>query len=134
MDYHNFEENIHLLVLERGKAYFDRGAVRELTEQASGWAALVQGEKTYRVLLHGREVLEEWVCDCPDVHGPVCKHVAAVLYAIRDQAIAGAEALLDDLSNEEARAYLKWQLRQSPAIRQMLRRYVLSVSGNDEEE
>jgi uncharacterized Zn finger protein len=130
MDYHSFEEDIHVLVLERGKAYFDQGAVHELTRQDSGWSALVQGQKTYRVMLHGRNILEEWVCDCPDAHGPVCKHVTAVLYAIRDKAVSEAYTNLDELSDSQLRAFVRWQMQESPALRKMLQRYL----SRDEEE
>jgi len=85
MHYNTFTEEIHALILERGRVYFSSDAVRHLTQTPDGWAAEVIGQDTYHVVIAGIHAPEEWYCDCPHDHGPVCKHVAAVLYAIRDR-------------------------------------------------
>ena len=83
MNYNTFTEEVHALILERGKEYFRQGAVESLTETPEGWTAQVAGQETYNVVITGLDVPKEWYCDCPYDHGPMCKHVAAVFYAIR---------------------------------------------------
>jgi uncharacterized Zn finger protein len=85
MHYDTFTKEIHALILQRGRAYFTSDAVRNLTRSPDGWTAEVVGQETYHVVITGVEKAAEWYCDCPHDHGPVCKHVAAVLYAIRDR-------------------------------------------------
>jgi len=83
MQYNTFTEEIHALILQRGRDYFRDGAVRHLVETPDGWTAEVTGQKAYHVVITGVDQPVEWYCDCPHDHGPVCKHVAAVLFAIR---------------------------------------------------
>jgi uncharacterized Zn finger protein len=85
MFYNTFTEEIHALILHRGRAYFTSGAVRHLTQTPDGWSAEVTGQQTYHVVISGKQEAGDWYCDCPHDHGPVCKHVAAVMYAIRDR-------------------------------------------------
>ncbi|MEO5907191.1 MAG: SWIM zinc finger family protein [Saprospiraceae bacterium] len=80
-----FEEDVHLLITERGKEYFDANQVLMLKQTADGWTAVIEGTETYQVLLEGHDIISSWQCTCPFEHGPVCKHVAAVLYAVREQ-------------------------------------------------
>jgi uncharacterized Zn finger protein len=85
MEYSTFTSEIHALILSRGQQYFRQGAVQNLTETTDGWTAEVAGNETYHVVITGAESPIEWYCDCPHDHGPVCKHVAAVFFAIRDK-------------------------------------------------
>lgn len=85
MEYNTFTKEVHALILGRGRTYFNEGAVRHLTETPDGWTAEVVGQETYHVVITGADAPAEWYCDCPHDHGPVCKHVAAVLFAIRDR-------------------------------------------------
>lgn len=84
MQYNTFTEEIHALILQRGREYFMQGAVQNLTETSDGWIADVVGQDTYHVRVTGTHAPAEWYCDCPHDRGPVCKHVAAVFYAIRN--------------------------------------------------
>ena len=62
------------------------GAVSELEETSPGeWTATVEGTDEYNVeiSMNGKNV-ESWYCDCP-YDGEICKHVVAVLLAIRDK-------------------------------------------------
>ena len=83
MQYDTFTDDIHALILQRGREYFQQGAVSRLTQTADGWMAEVEGQEQYHVRITGVDQPQEWYCDCPHDHGPVCKHVVAVLYAIR---------------------------------------------------
>lgn len=73
---------------ERGKDYFDAGAVRSLRRREDAVEAVVQGTRRYRVRLgrdHGDLVYD---CNCPIGHnGEFCKHCVAVGLALQ----AGAQ-------------------------------------------
>ncbi|PHN07369.1 SWIM zinc finger family protein [Flavilitoribacter nigricans] len=71
-------------IVEKGLQYLASDLVDNLAEQDGQWEADVQGTHNYKVNIDlvGDQV-ENWFCDCPYDWGPVCKHVAAVLFAIR---------------------------------------------------
>jgi uncharacterized Zn finger protein len=83
-----FEFHLHRTILKRGKAYFDDGAVIDLAESKNNsFEAKVEGTETYDVWVSmsiAGDIVEDYACDCP-FEGPVCKHVVAVLYAIRTE-------------------------------------------------
>ena len=83
----NLKYNVPLKIWERGLDYYHNGAVTELQEVSSGnWLARVEGMELYtvEVSLNGDEV-EAWDCDCPYDMGDICKHIVAVLLAIREE-------------------------------------------------
>ena len=82
-----FESAIDSRIVNRGSEYFADGAVRGLKQIKDGvWGASVEGTEKYKVRIHlkGDEVAEH-SCSCPYDLGPVCKHIVAVLYELRDQ-------------------------------------------------
>ncbi len=114
-----FEEDVHLLITERGKEYFDANQVLMLKQTADGWTAVIEGTETYQVLLEGHDVISSWQCTCPFEHGPVCKHVAAVLYAVREQIHANRassngeiDRWIDQVEPEVLRRILKIEVRK----------------------
>lgn len=82
----DFEPYISPVILQRGEDYFDNGAVHDLQESPTGvWEANVQGNDEYHVFVQiGDDEVTEWDCNCPYDGGPVCKHVVAVLFAVRE--------------------------------------------------
>lgn len=83
----NFEHHVPFKIWQRGMDYYDEGGVIDLEEVIPGeWEATVEGSMDYRVelSLNGREV-ESWSCDCPYDYGDICKHVVAVVLAVRDK-------------------------------------------------
>lgn len=83
----NFRNFVPPKIWSRGVAYFEDGAVVELEEISRGqWRATVEGTEDYHVeiSLDGDEVLS-WMCDCPYDGGDICKHVVAVVLAVREQ-------------------------------------------------
>jgi hypothetical protein len=81
----NFEEIVDSTILQRGRGYYTSKRVSKLTKHDDGWTARVDGSYYYHVEIEALEdgsVLTD--CDCPYDWGPYCKHIAAVLYAIRD--------------------------------------------------
>lgn len=133
MDYNNFEEHVHAIILERGKDYFHRGAVKEIERTPDGWKMTVTGQSDYQVVLNGANRLEEWFCECPHAHGPVCKHVAAALYTIRAQRYDAIEAQLDQMTPDQLRAFVRTQATLDLRVLDMLRLF-LDAQGADEEE
>lgn len=85
-------------IVQKGLDYFAADRVDNLVRQDDRWEADVYGTDTYKVTLtiSGEEVLG-WVCNCPYDWGPVCKHVASVLFAIRS---ARGEAELEKMGTD----------------------------------
>ncbi len=82
----NFENQITKAIVKRGKDYFDAGAVTCLEESEDRiWQATVEGLESYNVEieLKGKDSIQDYSCDCP-YEDDTCKHVAAVLFAIRE--------------------------------------------------
>lgn len=122
-----FEEEIHFLIAERGKEYFDARQVLMLEETPEGWNASIEGSETYQVRLEGHDVISAWHCTCPFGHGPVCKHTAAVMYAVREaiqlnraNASGEIDRWIDEASTEELRSILKLESRKNEDVRATL--------------
>lgn len=84
----DFERNISADIVQKGIQYYAQGYVKDLKQDGIGWNSVVVGTCLYRVsldILNGE--VTDWNCDCPYDHGPICKHVAAVLYAILDDTL-----------------------------------------------
>jgi uncharacterized Zn finger protein len=84
----NFETVFDPVIVERGEEYFCSNAVRGLKQLKAGdWVASVEGTEVYtvHVLLKGNTI-QRHSCSCPYDIGPVCKHVVAVLFALRTPA------------------------------------------------
>jgi len=76
----------------RGRLYARRKAVEKLTEeerQASGEISVRTADEPYRTVVKYDEGEDAWEssCTCPGWRGPTghCKHVAAVMVALRDE-------------------------------------------------
>lgn len=123
----DFEEDVHILITERGKEYFDANQVLMLRQTMDGWSAVIEGSETYQVLLEGHDVITGWHCTCPFEHGPVCKHVAAVMYAARENIKANIAASsgeidrwIDEAEPDVLRRILKIEARKHDDIRTSL--------------
>jgi hypothetical protein len=82
----NFKQTISPQILERGRRYYTRGHVVDLSlDDEAEWSAVVEGTELYDVHIvqaAGGELLA--ICTCPYDYGPICKHIAATLYAIEE--------------------------------------------------
>jgi len=80
-----FEHYIDETILKRGLQYFKKGHVHEPEEISPGeYEAIVEGTEDYTVQLSLKNgIITEFVCDCPYDMGPVCKHVAAVIFYLQ---------------------------------------------------
>ena len=83
----HFEEYIDEPILKRGLSYFKKGFVHEPEEIRLGdYEAVVEGSEEYTVKLSIRNrVITEHSCDCSYEMGPVCKHVAAVIFYLEQE-------------------------------------------------
>ena len=83
----NFETEINITILQRGRSYYDDGAVTDFQDMENGqYFAIVEGNEDYEVdlrLAQDGEVLN-YSCTCP-YDGEICKHVIAVLYQIKEE-------------------------------------------------
>ena len=75
-------------------------------------------------MLEGHDVISQWHCTCPFEHGPVCKHIAAVLYAVRDEihinranASGEIDQWIEGASLEVLRRILKIAVRKQEGVR-----------------
>jgi uncharacterized Zn finger protein len=77
-----FEQYIDETILKRGLQYYKKGHVHEPEEISPGeYEAIVEGTENYTVQLSIKNgIITDHVCDCPYDMGPVCKHVAAVIF------------------------------------------------------
>ena len=82
-----FEQVIDEKILQRGLTYFKKGLVRELEETSPNtYEAVVEGTEDYTVRLTvENNVVTNYQCDCPYDFGPVCKHVAAVIFSLQEE-------------------------------------------------
>jgi uncharacterized Zn finger protein len=87
MNLTNFETNINGIILARGLAYYEAGHVLSLEPQGNTWIAAVAGNECYTVgvtLSDSGDVLD-CACNCPYDWSDFCKHLAAVLYTLREE-------------------------------------------------
>ena len=83
----DFSSIIDSVIVSRGEEYFYDEAIHGLKEIKSGeWIASVEGTELYkvRVSLKGAGIYD-YSCSCPYDMGPICKHVVAVLFALREK-------------------------------------------------
>lgn len=83
----HFEEYIDEPILKRGLSYFKKGFVHEPAEVRPGdFEAVVEGSEEYTVKLSiSNGVITEHSCECSYEMGPVCKHVAAVIFYLEQE-------------------------------------------------
>lgn len=91
MNLKNFEEYFDKTILQRGKNYYNGGAVLSIEKTFENeYTAEVEGSELYDVTveMHDNGNIYDINCDCPYDMGQYCKHEAAVLYALRDKTIS----------------------------------------------
>ena len=82
---HQFEQIISETILKRGLSYFKNGYVSDFAEISNGeYEATVSGTEEYTVRLKIKnDVIVEHFCDCPYDMGPVCKHIVASIFYLK---------------------------------------------------
>lgn len=85
----NFELQLSNKIIQRGREYYENGAVVDLEEtEQDVWHAEVLGNDTYKieVTLFRKNKVESYSCDCP-YDADVCKHVVAVLFVLKEELV-----------------------------------------------
>jgi hypothetical protein len=111
-------------ILERGKEYYNYGAVEEMYQTEEGFEATVSGTEDYEVsiVMRGSQV-SKMQCTCPHAgDGNHCKHMAAVLYAAEngdygEKKTSSADKLMQmirELSMEQLQTELLKVLIETP--------------------
>ena len=125
----NWEKQFDKQILQRGKEYYEQGAVEAMGEWFDGYVAFVQGTETYQVNLEvsGDEIVD-MTCSCPYAEeGNHCKHMAAVLYRMEAnktlvkgklvQKKEDPDAIIDKMSKKELKECLKDLVNSSPSVK-----------------
>ena len=139
-----FEHFISETILDRGLSYFKNGAVDEFWEISNGeFEAVVWGTEPYTVCLKVvDDIIVEHRCDCPYDWGPVCKHVAAVIFYMKQDELglsqekilpAGkpkkkkrrksvaqqVKEILDKVSHEDLKKFIQEQCKRDKQFRSL---------------
>lgn len=139
-----FEQYISETILQRGLSYFGKGHVQSIEEISPGlYESIVAGTEDYTVRLTLENgTITEHICDCPYDYGPVCKHIAAVIFYVQQEeldlqqssgkkkkaarnstqktAARQVDDLLDGLSHNELKRYIKEQAMNDTSFRREL--------------
>jgi uncharacterized Zn finger protein len=128
----NFEQVVDSVIVNRGLDYFERSFVTEVEKLTdSTWRAIVEGTSDYQVQVAlEKDTILHWTCDCPFDFGPICKHVVAVWYKLREHRHSGGGnnrpmeksrsekiiELLKNISDLELRMFLQEHLQKNDAL------------------
>ena len=133
----DFENEISAVIFRRGEDYYENGLVEDLEEVAPGrWNAVVEGTTDYEteVCIKNGEIVS-WDCDCP-YDGYMCKHVVAVLLAVRDEGTGFSDyeevrTEQEQLSQDDAAVSGDLMARISLLTEKQLREFVGKYAQND---
>lgn len=146
----SFEEFFSANRLKNGQTYLQTGKVTNLEENEDGdWSATVVGSEEYEVgIIMHRHKIRETSCTCPSHYDEnPCKHVAAVLYAIKAELDGETEQeenaevpanilkLLEELREDDLRLFLKIQLKGNKKLIKSLEtcgEYFLLCRGSED--
>lgn len=132
MNLYNFERHFTSRVLSRGKAYFHNDRVQFLEKAGSEgqeeWFALVEGsgdEYEVEIAIQPNGDIARYSCECPYDWGGPCKHIAAVLFKIREEkSVMKKERPSTPVAKPQAQsaeelmeAYPAWKKRPSACLR-----------------
>ena len=76
----DFEDKINPIIVDRGISYYERGLVKEVSQQGDEFIVVVEGTDAYQVFveLDNKGTILFSDCDCPYDKGPICKHQVAM--------------------------------------------------------
>jgi len=139
MQLNKFEEYIDEKILKRGESYFKNGHVGEIEEISSGiFKVIVEGSEDYLVELtvENGEV-KDFFCDCPYDAGPVCKHVAATLFSLRENSLKLGMKFSSSSSKKSSRPVKKKTVEEQvhelleKVDHDELKQFIMNLSLND---
>lgn len=87
--FNNFEEIFGEIILDRGLSYYKDGHVTEVVKISDNeFEITVVGTEEYSVALKiEKDKVVEYFCNCPYDRGPVCKHIIASLYYLKENEV-----------------------------------------------
>jgi len=148
----DFSEHIPKNILNRGREYEENGQVTVLSEKSNTthtlYRAVVKGTKRYTVQVQvdkSTGEIEFYDCTCP-FDGEVCKHVAAVLFAVMessDEDIEDAplrqkknttEQLLGGLSEAELKQYLRSLMEENREVKKHFTATFIMKAASDKND
>ncbi|MBN1988239.1 MAG: hypothetical protein JW783_02430 [Bacteroidales bacterium] len=155
-----FEQYIDETILQRGLNYFKKGKVQEPLETGYGeLEAVVEGSEDYIVNLTIRnEIVTEFSCNCPYDMGPVCKHVAAVIFYLQKEELGldkktkskktnstpiskkqktpaeQVNDLLEKATHDELKEFIREHTSKNSSLRSLFLSYFIQYNSNDTKE
>jgi len=137
-----FEEYIDETILERGLSYYLCRYIQEIEEIRPGeYEAIVEGTENYNVHISiSNGDITKYNCDCPYDIGPICKHIVAVLYQLKQEklelsnnskkkhtvkrktVVEQVEEMLEQVTHEELKVFI----REKAVANQQFRNLFLS--------
>ena len=99
-----FEQQVNKTILMRGRDYFEHDHVVRVKRLSEGEFELaVMGTERYTVYLRfwGDAVMDH-DCSCPYAWGPVCKHVVASLFYLRENGLYSAPPLSKEMKDDRS--------------------------------
>ncbi len=152
--FNRFEEYIDETILKRGLDYFKKGYVHQPEEIDDGvYEAAVDGTEDYTVQLTINDgIITQYDCDCPYDMGPVCKHIAAVLFYLQQEekefeietkteykskpkkrktVARQIDDLLDKITHDELKKFLREKASESSSFRN---EFLLSFARHNSDE
>ncbi len=120
-----FEHIIDETILKRGLSYFKNGYVTGFSEITNGkYEANVSGTEEYTVNLEVKNnIIVEHNCDCPYDMGPICKHIVASIFYLKQ----------DELNLNQQNVSLA-KKKKSKTVSQQLKEVLDKVSHQDLKE
>lgn len=138
-----FEQIIDETILKRGLSYFKNGYVTDFAELSIGeYEANVSGTEEYNVRFKIKnDTIIEHNCDCPYDMGPVCKHIVASIFYLKQDELnlnqqnislpkkkkrKSVEQQLKDVLNKVSLSELKEFIQEHSKIDKQFRNLFLS--------
>jgi len=135
----HFEHSIEPSILKKGLSYFKNNKVVDFDEVSKGqFEATVEGTEGYTVQIQiNNGAIVEKICSCPYDIGPVCKHIAAVLFYMQQDELniqAKAKTTKSDFLKPKSAAktvFEKFEETLSKLSQEELKRYLLDYAKEE---
>lgn len=135
-----FEQVIDRTILKRGFSYFKADYVTNLIEVSNGaYEANVSGTEEYTVHLKiEKDTIVEHNCDCPYDMGPICKHIVAAIFYLKEDELnlnqpntplhkkkksksltQQVKERLNEVSHQELKEFILKQSKQNKQLRNL---------------
>lgn len=116
----NLKDNFGSEIIERGRKYYQQDRVRSLVVDGDSVAAIVIGSRNYRVRMNLDAM--DFKCTCP--YGANCKHMVAVLMALKDKKFENEKYdlanVLNGKSKEELIEIVRKMIISEPALKKII--------------